>query len=90
MIACNHLYCLCFSDDEGEPSSEEEESEGEEEEEESGNEDEEKEDKETEKVVENVSAFDSLQQLNANLAQLSANEVTSVLHFLNTRYNLFV
>nr|CAH0100224.1 unnamed protein product [Daphnia galeata] len=63
-----------LSDDEGEPSSEEEQSE-EEEEEESGDEDEEKtEEKVAEKAVEHVSAYDALHQLNANLAQLSANE----------------
>ena len=65
------------SDDEGEPS-EEEESDAEEEEEESDeDEEEENKDKETEKV-ENVSAYDVLHQLNANLAQLSANEITPV------------
>jgi hypothetical protein len=64
------------SDDEGEPSSEEEESEQEEEEEESG--DEEKEEKEVEKSLDHVSAYDTLHQLNANLAQLTANEVIPV------------
>ncbi|EFX86541.1 hypothetical protein DAPPUDRAFT_307848 [Daphnia pulex] len=64
---------LSLSDDEGEPSSEEEESE---EEEESGDEDEEKtEEKEVEKSLDHVSAYDTLHQLNANLAQLTANEV---------------
>ena len=68
------------SDDEGEPSSEEEESE-EEEEEESGDEDEEKtEEKVAEKAVEHVSAYNALHQLNANLAQLSANEDIPVFH----------
>lgn len=63
-----------LSDDEGEPSSEEEQSE-EEEQEESGDEDEEKtEEKVAEKAAEHVSAYDALHQLNANLAQLSANE----------------
>jgi hypothetical protein len=64
------------SDDEGEPSSEEGESEQEEEEEESG--DEEKEEKEVEKSLDHVSAYDTLHQLNANLAQLTANEVIPV------------
>lgn len=73
------LFFFSKSDDEGEPSSEEEESEEEEEEEESGDEDEEKtEEKEVEQSLDDVSAYDTLHQLNANLAQLTANEVIPV------------
>lgn len=67
------------SDDEGEPSSDEGEgSEAEEDEEEGSDEDEEEKQNKSEPVVEHVSGYDALHQLNANLAQLTSQEVIPV------------
>lgn len=64
--------CALFSDDEDVQSEEEEESEEEQE-------DSDEEEKKVEPVAENVSGYDALHQLNANLAQLTSSEVIPVL-----------